>query len=85
MIADETRDWRLVFLATTAKDAATTQAMLAPLGIRVDTCRLFESMLDEVKAGAGALLLPRKPPSDEHNAALAAVLAAQPPWSDCRC
>ena len=56
--------------------------MLAPLGIRVDMCRSFEAMLEEVRAGAGALLLPEEAATDEHNAALAAVLAAQPPWSD---
>ena len=82
MTADQSRDYRLVFLATTGKDAATTRAMLAPLGIRVDTCRSFESMLTEVRAGAGALLLPEEAASDEHNAALSALLAAQPPWSD---
>ncbi len=82
MNADQSRDYRLVFLATTAKDAATTRAMLAPLGIRVDTCRSFESMLTEVRAGAGALLLPEEGASDEQNAALSALLGAQPPWSD---
>ena len=82
MTADQSRDFRLVFLAATAKDAEMTLAMLTPLGIRVDTCRSFEAMLDEVKAGAGALLLPEEAASDEHNTALAATLAAQPPWSD---
>ena len=85
MTADDTRDRRLVFLAATSKDASTTEAMLAPFGIRVDTCRSFESMVAEVKAGAGAVLLPEEAASGDHNAALAAVLAAQPPWSICRC
>jgi signal transduction histidine kinase/ActR/RegA family two-component response regulator len=80
--ADRSRDFRLVFLATTAKDAEMTQAMLAPLGIRVDTCRSFDTMLEEVRAGAGALLLAEEATSDEQNAALATALAAQPPWSD---
>jgi two-component system, sensor histidine kinase len=77
----QSRDYRLVFLAATSKDAATTQTMLAPLGIRVDVCRSVESMLDEVKEGAGAVLLTEEAASD-HNRSLAAVIAAQPAWSD---
>jgi signal transduction histidine kinase/ActR/RegA family two-component response regulator len=83
VIVDESpRDRRLLFLAATTKDAATTESMLSPLGIRVDVCRSFEALLQELKAGAGAILLPEEAASSDHNAALGAVLAAQPPWSD---
>jgi signal transduction histidine kinase/CheY-like chemotaxis protein len=77
-----TRDRRLLFLAATAKDAATTESMLSPLGIRLDVCRTFEVLLEEAKVGAGAILLPEEAASSAQNAALRAVLAAQPPWSD---
>ncbi len=83
MIVDEsTCDRRLLFLAATAKDAATTESMLSPLGIRVDVCRTFEALLEETQVGAAAILLPEEAASSAHNAALRAVLAAQPPWSD---
>ena len=83
MIVDEpTRDRRLLFLAATAKDAATTESMLSPLGIRLDVCRTFEALLEEAKVGAAAILLPEEAASSAHNAALRAVLAAQPSWSD---
>ena len=76
------RDRRLLFLAATSKDAATTEAMLSPLGIHLHVCRMFEDLLQEVKGGAGAILLPEEAASTAHNAALRAVLASQPPWSD---
>ncbi len=48
-VDDTRRDRRLLFLAATAKDATTTEAMLSPLGIRLDVCRTFEALL----AGSG--------------------------------
>jgi signal transduction histidine kinase/CheY-like chemotaxis protein len=76
------RDRRLLFLAATSRDAATTETMLSPLGIHLYVCRRFEDLLRELKAGAGAILLPEEAASPGHNAALRAVLATQPPWSD---
>ena len=82
IVGESARDGRLLFLAPTAKDAATTQSMLSPLGIRIEVCRSFESLLEEVRIGAAAVLLPEEAASPAHNAALRAVLAAHPPWSD---
>ena len=76
------QDRRLLFLAGTAKDAATTEAMLAPAGIHVEVCRTFQGLLDELTAGAGALLIPEEAASSAQNTALAAQLAGQPAWSD---
>jgi signal transduction histidine kinase/ActR/RegA family two-component response regulator len=73
---------RLLLLAPTARDAATTHAMLSPLGVRVDICRTFEVLLQELPAGAGAILLPEEAASSARNSALRALLADQPPWSD---
>jgi signal transduction histidine kinase/CheY-like chemotaxis protein len=75
-------DRRLIFLAATARDGATTQAMLKPLGIRVDVCRTFEAMLEEIPAGAGAVMLPEEIATSDHNASLQRMLGEQPPWSD---
>jgi signal transduction histidine kinase/ActR/RegA family two-component response regulator len=75
-------DRRLLFVAATSRDAVTTEAMLSPLGISVTICRTFDELLDEVRAGAGAVLLPEEAVSSGHTAALRSALAAQPAWSD---
>ena len=75
-------DGRVLFLAATARDAATTTATLTPLGIRVDVCRTFEDLLHELTSGAGAVLITEEEATSTHNAALHAALASQPPWSD---
>jgi hypothetical protein len=60
------RDRRLLFLAATSRDAATTETMLSPLGIHLYVCRRFEDLLRELKAGAGAILLPEEAASPGH-------------------
>ena len=75
-------DSRLLFLAATSKDAATTRAMLSALGIRVEVCPKFDDLLRELKVGAGALLLAEEAALHPHTAALHEALAAQPQWSD---
>jgi signal transduction histidine kinase/CheY-like chemotaxis protein len=75
-------DRRLLFLPATSRDAATTQAMLEPLGVDLEVCRSFEVLIDALKVGAGALLLPEETISSSHSTALQALLSAQPPWSD---
>ncbi len=75
-------DRRLVFLAPTARDAATTQAMLAPADVEVHVCKDFGDVLRELRAGAGALLLPEESATPPQVEALAGFLRSQPPWSD---
>lgn len=75
-------DRRLLFLAATARDAGTTEALLSPLGIHLTVCSTFDDLLHEVAAGAGAVLLPEEAATSTHNVALRATLAAQPQWSD---
>jgi signal transduction histidine kinase/CheY-like chemotaxis protein len=79
---DSARDRRVLFLPATAKDASTTHAILSPLGLHLEICRTFDALVQEVNAGAGAVLLPEEAASPAHNAALRSVLAAQPAWSD---
>jgi len=75
-------DRRVLFLAATSRDAATTGAMLSPLGIHLTICRTFEKLLEGIRAGCGAVLLPEEAVSSSHNVALRSALALQPPWSD---
>ena len=72
---------RLVFLAATARDAATTEAMLMRAGVTVVVCRTFGEMLHEMSGDIGAILLTEEAAS-AHNAALREYIAAQPHWSD---
>jgi len=49
VIADDAAgDLRLLFLAATSKDAANTTSLVSPLGIRLEVCRTFEALLEEV-------------------------------------
>src|SRR3954471_13400505 len=75
-------DRRLLFLATTARDAATTAAVLSPLRIPLAVCTTFDEVLREIRVGAGALLLTEEAVAAPHDSALRAVLSTQPPWSD---
>jgi len=76
------RDARVIFLAPTAADAASTRALLAPAGIELEICATFDALVRELQAGAAAVLVPEEAVSFEHTKALHDVLATQPPWSD---
>jgi signal transduction histidine kinase/CheY-like chemotaxis protein len=75
-------DNRVLILAPTGRDAATTAALLSGNGIQSEVCSSFEVLLDGVRAGAAAILLPEEELTPHHNAALSEVLQQQPPWSD---
>ena len=79
---DSKPDRRLLFLATTNRDAAMTKALLRPLGIAVTVCSTFDDLLREMEAGVGVVLLPEEAATSDHNAILHTILASQPPWSD---
>ena len=81
-VGESSRDRRLLFLAATSRDAATTEAMLSPTEIQLQTCRTFDALLQELNVGAGAILIPEEAVSSGHHATLRRVLASQPPWSD---
>jgi two-component system, sensor histidine kinase len=80
--ADGATDRRLLFLAGTSRDAITTEERLAPAGIDVVVCKTFGELLEQARTGAGAILVSEEAVSSRHNAALQALVAAQPPWSD---
>ena len=75
-------DRRVLLLAATSRDGATTQGVLSPLGVDVAVCRTFDALLTELDSGAGALLIAEEVMSPAHTAALHRRLTAQPPWSD---
>jgi signal transduction histidine kinase/ActR/RegA family two-component response regulator len=75
-------DRRLVFLAATTRDAHTVKSTLAPVGIRVDVCRSFSAMVQEIRSGLGVLMLGEEMMTASNNTALTTLLGTQPPWSD---
>jgi signal transduction histidine kinase/ActR/RegA family two-component response regulator len=81
MTADD-RDSRLLLLAPTSRDAAMTVSFLGPAGVDTCVCQSFDELIAELRAGAAAILISEEAVSSGHNAALASLLAAQPPWSD---
>jgi signal transduction histidine kinase len=80
--AESSRDRRLLLLAATAKDASTTESLLSRVGIDLAICGGFDDVLRGVTEGSGAVLIAEEALSAVHVAALHAVLAIQPPWSD---
>ena len=76
------RDRRLLFLAPTGRDGATTRAMLSPTAVEVHVCKDFGAVLVELRAGAGALLLPEEAVTLNQVEDLTSYLDAQPTWSD---
>jgi signal transduction histidine kinase len=80
--AADRRDRRVLLLALTSRDATTSREVLHKAGIEVDVCERFDALLDALVHGAAAIALAEERVSASDSARLAAVLNAQPPWSD---
>ena len=76
------RDYRVVLLAPTRRDAAVAVELMARAGIETVSCLSFAAALREVELGAAALIVPEEAVVPDHSARLVAVIAGQPPWSD---
>jgi signal transduction histidine kinase len=76
------RDGRVLFLAATARDAATTQALLLSAGIAVEICPTLDALVSELGSGAAAVLVHEEAVSRARSAPLRQLIEAQPAWSD---
>ena len=76
------RDRCVLALVPTSKDASVTRTLLSSNGILLETCATFDVLMQELRLGAAAILLPEEALSLEHNTTLREILADQPPWSD---
>ena len=76
------RDRCVLIVVPTSKDASVTRKLLSSNGIFVAICPTFDALIQELKLGAAAILLPEEAVSLEHNTTLRGILADQPPWSD---
>jgi signal transduction histidine kinase/CheY-like chemotaxis protein len=75
-------DHRVVFLAPTRKDAATTVALLEGAGIAVHACADFDDAFHQLSVGAALFLVPEELLGPVQRANLGTFLHEQPPWAD---
>jgi PAS domain S-box-containing protein len=73
---------RVLLLAPTAKDAATSQDLLEAGAIRCLICNTIEDICREAERGAGAALVTAEAVIGDKARRLAGWLRAQAPWSD---
>ncbi|HEY3157818.1 MAG TPA: ATP-binding protein [Vicinamibacterales bacterium] len=73
---------RVLVFAPIGRDTELTTELLTRSSIPCHPCRSLAEVCDEARAGAGAVLLTEEALSDPKIDDLAAVLQAQPPWSD---
>ncbi len=79
---DAPTDERVLVLAPTAKDASVTQAFLRSAGVAAEACTTLGDLVDELRNGAAAILIPEEVVSPARTAVLTEYLAGQPQWSD---
>lgn len=82
MASSENNPARVLVLAPTAKDAATTQALLEQVGLGCVLCKDVRDLAQHVRAGAEAALLTEEAFISEQADELRRALSEQPAWSD---
>jgi signal transduction histidine kinase/ActR/RegA family two-component response regulator len=75
-------DDRVLVLALTTRDGATTRELLSSAGVDSEVCADFGGLLRELALGAAATVIAEERITPRDSARLATLLAQQPPWSD---
>ena len=78
----EQLDERVLVLAPTERDAATSRGVLEAAGVRCVICGCIEDVCREAERGAGAAVVTAEAILADKDRRLAACLQTQPPWSD---
>src|ERR1700726_3141217 len=78
----EQLDERVLMLAPTARDAATSQGLLEAAGIHHLLCKSLEDVCREAERGAGAAVVTAEAVLGDRDQRLTTWLKTQPPWSD---
>ena len=81
-IAPADLERRVLLRTATAKDAVLTGKVLERAGILAHACNTTHGLVEEMKAGAGALLIAEEMLVDPQFRAVMAQLHTQAPWSD---
>jgi signal transduction histidine kinase len=76
------REWRVLVLAPTARDASLTRTILANAAISCLVCGNALELVRALQDGAGAVLIAEEQLDDASVRELALVLEHAPPWSD---
>jgi two-component system, sensor histidine kinase len=79
---DASCDRRVLLLAPTHRDGSTTHALLTHAEIPHAVCASVDGLVDELRRGAAAIMVPEEVVTPNTRATLRAILEAQPPWSD---
>jgi signal transduction histidine kinase/CheY-like chemotaxis protein len=82
MAARSADEFRVLVCAPIGRDSALTCELLQRVGITCHQCRSMAEICDRLAEGAGAVLITEEALLDEAIDAFAAVLEAQPAWSD---
>lgn len=69
-------------MTPTGRDSSLICQVLERDGIACDNCESWDAMLDEIRAGAGAVILAEEALTVELVNALSEIINDQPPWSD---
>ena len=64
------RDRCVLALVPTSKDASVTRKLLSSNGILLEICPTFDALIQELRRGAAAILLPEEAVSVAHNTTL---------------
>jgi signal transduction histidine kinase/CheY-like chemotaxis protein len=75
-------DDRVLVLALTARDGATTRELLRSSSIHSEICADFDGLMAELALGAAVVVVAEERMLQRDRARLAAVLGQQAPWSD---
>src|SRR5690349_6895896 len=78
----EQLEGRVLLLAPTARDAATSRDLLEAAGVRCFICNSIEDVCREAGRGAGAAVVTAEAVRADQGSRLAGWLTSQPPWSD---
>lgn len=73
---------RVLVLAPTARDGATSQGVLEAVGVRYFLCSTIEDVCREARRGAGAAVVTAEAALGDKGGCLSGWLKTQPPWSD---
>jgi signal transduction histidine kinase/response regulator of citrate/malate metabolism len=79
---DDARSLRVLVLAITSKDGTLVSDVLRQVGTEVCVCRSIDDLIEQLKEGAGAVLVTEEAVAAAGLPELAELVAQQPPWSD---